>query len=876
MAIATRRFLGPTTKAMESILRQLMFGKLHFAFPCDGDAFSRLRRWFAGITSTKKIANRTLNLCTWAGIMVALCTFTASCQAAATPYAVLKPAVAGGRLTPDIIDGIPFLKNPILTVEKVGGIARLQRLDIKARYLYVFGGVNSVDKPHFNWGGTDDFTNQFIGDRAGDLNIKYRSGITDTVPLIFGYTLWWRAGYNASPEPFKSDPGKRAILNRALCVANGIHDGSDPYFLRIVLRDQPVAEISIRDNSRHIGHPVIDGITFGHVTDGKTLDSRRFLCADGGPMPDPLRSWLADHSVASLDPMPRSRQAAIRDLQRAIYTFPSDINFQTIRKTPVHLKRPFPGPQVTFTGPPTAAIMTNVFLENADGLLGRVSNRTGTVHESAFKAPNYEGWVGYAPDLGAYYNDSYTRTNIISLLSNMGFLSKARKAVDYYDHWMMFFPRSYPRLQMGGKPVPAHATVIANKPLFYFNTLRKAGWPTKFKTPDYGNPETDGQGLLMIGTWRYWEKAGRPKQWVDRHWKTIHAVGNWIPWCLDHPKLSFSKHGLLYSESEGGMEMESLYCNVPCYYGLLAYAQMAEAAGKPGAARYWRTYAERLLGAMDAYFPAHISPWGDVWNPKRLGGWGPPTAMAPIIDAAVLYGYNAVTHLPTGWAARTRHAYAMMLSSNHPRFCDPSAMGYGQGFMTESALLLDQMHDATEMVDSMANLCFAPRQGHPYRVPESAVVKSNGSMWARGGDLGNLFQMGEVINTCDILLGIDDWHLRALKLMPRLPIGWTGMSVHNWPVRVLSSGQSQMAKLSMDLARDKNCVNFNLKISVNKPVDNVAIRLGPFPPGAKKLIVMGNHGKIIATPFDSGDSQWAWVRIGAILKSCRIRAHVQH
>ncbi len=239
-----------------------------------------------------------------------------------------------------------------------------------------------------------------------------------------------------------------------------------------------------------------------------------------------------------------------------------------------------------------------------------------------------------------------------------------------------------------------------------------------------------------------------------------------------------------------------------------------------------------------------------------------------------------------GFVARRQrmHPYAILLASRPQPLGPPStrnyvrnrALGYGQGFMTESAILLNQMHDATEMVDWMAKICFAPRQPHPYRVPESIIMKSNGSMWARGSDLGNLFQMGEVINTCDIPLGIDEWHLRAFKLMPRLPIGWKGMSVHNWPVRVLSSGQSQMAKLSMNLIRDKNCADFNLKISVNKPVDNAAIRLAPFPPGAKKLIVMDNQGKIIATPFDSGDSQWDWVRIGAILKSCRIRAHVQH
>ena len=187
------------------------------------------------------------------------------------------------------------------------------------------------------------------------------------------------------------------------------------------------------------------------------------------------------------------------------------------------------------------------------------------------------GWVGYLPDLQPYYDDSYTRTHFIALLSNIGFLTKANKAIDYFDRWMMYFPNSYPALQIGGKPVPGHATVIANKPHVYFDELSKVGWPEKFKTRDYGNPETDGHGLLMLSRWRAWIKGGRTKAWLEQRWEAVNEAAEWIGWCLDNPQLSFSEHGLLYSESEGGMAMESLYCNVPCYFGLLAYAEMAEA-----------------------------------------------------------------------------------------------------------------------------------------------------------------------------------------------------------------------------------------------------------------------------------------------------------
>jgi hypothetical protein len=189
--------------------------------------------------------------------------------------------------------------------------------------------------------------------------------------------------------------------------------------------------------------------------------------------------------------------------------------------------------------------------------------------------------------------------------------------------------------------------------------------------------------------------------------------------------------------------------------------------------------------------------------------------------------------------------------------------------------LLDRMNDATHMAEWMARFCFAPRQPHPFRVPECVMMKSDGSMWARRGDLGNGFQMGEVLMTCHILLGIDDYDANTLKLMPRLPIGWTGVSVHKWPVRVSSSSRSEMAMLSMELTRDKGCNKCSFKISLDKPVDNVAIRVGPFPISTTQLTVRNNRENASATLFVSGDSKWAWLRAGAIRDSCVIQSQAK-
>ncbi len=794
---------------------------------------------------------------------------------AAVKYAVLKPDSASAQPAPVIVDGIPFLKDTHWTSLKEGGSASLRNLNIKAKHLYLFGCRNSVDRPPYA-GGADDFRNLFVGEKVGDLRIQYRSGTADDIPLLFGYMLWWHDEHNAPPEPFKSDPSKQAILDRALYVANGISNGSAPYYLRIGLRDEAVLGIELRDDASHRGQPVIDGITFADVFNAPRLDTAYFLAADGGPMPDGPSAWLADHTVASSDPMPR-RLNALRDLSRVVYTFPEDIDARAVRGVePVDPGHSFSGPDVKFTGSPEAAILTNVFLENSIGLLGRVDDDTGMVHESALKAENYKEWLGYLSDVQAYYNDSFTRTHIIALLSNMGFIAKADNAIDYFDRWMMYFPKAYPAIQMGGKPVPGHATVLANKPHSYFDDFSKHGWPTRFKTRDYGNPETDGHGLLMLSRFRAWAKSGRKKGWIESHWEAIHEAAEWIPWCLDNPQLSLSEHGLLYSESEAGMEMESLYCNVPCYFGLLAYAEMAEVAGKTDFAGRWRGQAARLLDAMNAYFPAMLEPWGDVWDREKVTGnekgWGPSAAMVPILEAMELYGYDPASSMPAGWAERTRRTYDLLSAERSPRYCEPATLGYGQGFMTQSALLLDRMDDATQMTAWMARLCFAPRQPHPYRVPECVMMKSDGSMWARRGDLGNGFQMGEVLLTCQILLGIDDYDANTLKLIPRLPIGWTGVRVHKWPVRVSSLSRSEMAMLSMEVTRDKGGKKCGFKISVNKPVDNVAIRVGPFPISSTQLTVRNNHENASATLFVSGDSKWAWLRAGAIRDSCVIQS----
>jgi hypothetical protein len=268
-----------------------------------------------------------------------------------------------------------------------------------------------------------------------------------------------------------------------------------------------------------------------------------------------------------------------------------------------------------------------------------------------------------------------------------------------------------------------------------------------------------------------------------------------------------------------------------------------------------------LLTAMNAYFPAKIDSWGDVWDTAKMGGWGPATAFAPIVLSVDLFGYDAMSRMPEGWAERTRNTYKMQLPQAKPQWCSPAGMGYNQCYYVETSLLLDEMSDATNFVDWMARFCFTPRMPHPYRAPEGAVIASDKSVWRRWGDLGNLYQMSEVVYAIQIILGIDDLDASYTKLMPRIPVGWTSAEISGWPIRTMSSGESILARLSVNIKRDPACKKFDMKIATDKLIDKFKVRIGPFPKDASALFVKANGSAQPAQLIQSGDSKWAWIEL---------------
>jgi hypothetical protein len=749
-------------------------------------------------------------------------------------------------------DGIPFTPASWTGDEGEGRTRSLAWPAVPVRRLFLRGATNSDVRPHPAWGGGDSFQNFFIGDEAGVLVLEYASGREDRVPLLFGHTVWWRNHFAISPAPFREEGDARDLLARALCVANGL-DGwkadAPPYFICIEPRDEPLAGIRIEDNPAKIGHIVFDGYAI-----------------DPDPSNPGLVAWLDTHTVRVDDPVPAERREALDELRGLLHTQTSDLTRETVAKTAQAANlRDWPGPRLVFHGPVEADILTHVYRDNSAEILTRIDD-DGMIRESAEGADNFRGFGGWTPGLGAFHGDAYTRNRTVPILAGAGLDDPAHRVLDFFNRWLMYFPESFPELQLDGKPVPGHMPVIANKPHVYFDTLRHHGWPTKYTVRDFGNPETDGHGFLMLSHWVAWVRAGQPESWVRERWEPIREAADFIGWAIDNPELSFSEHGLLYAESEGGMSKVTFYCNVPCWLGLLGHARMATVIGETEAAAHWQSRADAILDAMNAYFPGNVDPWGDVWDPAKTAHWANyhTGSLAPLYMGMEHWGYDVLPNLPEGWLERTRRSYDMSLERMQPAWCAPAGIGYGQCYHAQSALIMDRMEDARQTVEWMAKLSFAPRLPHPFRVPEGSIVASDGSVWRRWGDLGNLYQMNDVVRTIQVMTGADDLAADGPKLMPRVPADWEGFTLTGQPLRVTSGGTSAQAMLDIDLRRDNAAHTQSMTLKADRPVDRLRVRMGPFPKDARVTSATFEGNPVEAKTYASGDSQWCWIPLSDV------------
>ena len=230
--------------------------------------------------------------------------------------------------------------------------------------------------------------------------------------------------------------------------------------------------------------------------------------------------------------------------------------------------------------------------------------------------------------------------------------------------------------------------------------------------------------------------------------------------------------------------------------------------------------------------------------------------MGPLITIADHRGFSPQDNIPD-WQIRDLNAYHRLTASYRPFGFYGVAMGYGQGFVTQSALLLDRMHDASVMLNWLAKAIYYPGY-KPYITPEGCEVDESGNFWHRTGDLGNGVQEGETVKALRIVIGVDDNQPERTQLIPRIPDGWSEIHIKKYPLlTIVTNGKRVFRHVQYDLRRSRSQIT--MQFHSDGPVARMDIRLGPLAGPAARVEIDGQEKT--AKTVSSGDSFWVMLPV---------------
>ena len=723
--------------------------------------------------------------------------------------------------------------------------------DSRARayeYLYVVGGYHSVDNGCPAWGTADERNVRMIGDSMGEVVVTYTDGSKQSIPLIFGYTLWYHGPWQERSAPFKSVKPDRDLLKTlkdTLCF-KGAFEGNDSCVLRIRLDGKPVRSVELIDNAAKEGEPVIKGAMLAAGQTGSLSCGGLTFKSDD--------TFFASHTVDASDPLPQSVKDNIDVINRALMTYEDDFAAAPVFEFP----EDYQGGRTVFSGNQFANIATGSVYHNVKSILDRV-DEDGMLHTSYKGAPSwrYDGFGYWVENADSYYTSYYSRDGgrALMTLDEYGYAAASDVSARYAMGQTLYFPKH--KLTIGGQPIPGHYTVVVNQPMLYSTVLvPQAGWATRYTQSAFGreyqnlgNQETDGQGLMMMADYVTWKNLGSSPDWVKDNWEGISEAPKWIRWCFDNPELSFVKDGLLYAESEAGMQKYTMYCNVPCMLGLYGYADMAEAAGYAAEAADWRALADQMKSAIEQRF---LRPKTGTWSSASFGFFHDP-ALTMLAD---IYGYD-IQKWPEAfadWIRASRKSYAADVQSvSDYDWYGAGGIGYHHSMITQNALLTDHMADAAKLVENLCRISYAPRLPDPYIIPEGITYSRDEGAIRRQGDLGNLVQAAEAMKCFDIVVGISGVTDGRLSVTPRLPAGWS-VSVTDRDVQFSDARADMTVSYPAD-----GMQTAQLRLAQSADVKSVSFRFGPLPAGTQYAAVSVNGENVPCRFSLTGDSAWVYV-----------------
>lgn len=751
----------------------------------------------------------------------------------------------------------------------------------RASRVHFLGMIHNIDLGSASWyckHGDAGYAH-FAGDRAGQISLEFDGGVTEEVPLVFGYNIWFSKPWdlfwffapwgrpvnritNYDAQLFAGNDLARGVLQDSLKLRDGLRSplvaGTNARFVySLELEDRPLRRIRITGNENLHDFPLISAVTL------ETAESIAGLAT----LPEIAQEW--DRAPADTLSAVRSAkwQEAVRQLKETIYVSEA----QLPKLSEPEIPRDYFGPRYAFEGAQEAVYAATYLYRNgpecathvADS--GNACNSKTANRMTAWYTHNTGVWVGIDSIYGSIerWFDLYKTRNPgempgtgeawsrgIGELIRESMAFGYDKFIDSYIDWLdrsLFNDASPPHWIRA----PGSAELSPDYRVVAHGELRETG-----------NRENDGHGICMWGRYMTWHWKGRPREWAEARFKATEAAVRWIQYQLDTDAVyPGTRKDVLYTESECAHEGYDIYSTYNCLHGVRLSARMARATGRDRLAGEWEKLERRLRTGILKELVDHSAD-GPIWHTDPACDWQDNAhKLVPIHLAS-----DGDTFTPReDWQSEsaefraildiTINSYRALLKSRNYDFL--RAYGYGQGFMLQAALLLDEMHDATELVNLMVTRCYLPHMAR-WCAPEGILQHPSGKFWMpMNGYAGQDSHLADSVKALRLMLGVDDNRIGELHIVPRYPKEWTRLQVSGFPV--ITGSNRQHLTYSYERSAQEQAFHY----SFSDREASFHLRLGPIDPSWTSIAVEHSGRPAACRIVSSGDSVWVWTEVQA-------------
>lgn len=693
------------------------------------------------------------------------------------------------------------------------------------------------------WGQAERFHNHsvrcFLGDRLGRVYVIFEDNTIDVIPLIYGVNIWnyelidgvredepdllpYEGPFT---EPFASDEAAAQLRDASLLLTPNDAGKDARYIFSFVPRPKRIERIEIHpDGNRHAGVRVT-AIT--GVTEADAL----------GEDPAALRHYDAAYFIR------QGYRPALDGLARRLYQFrdmlPSDDK--------IHAPEGYAGPLMRCTGTPQAALYATTMHYNLHDIRVGKIDPDGSMHTSTKGSPTFGFYVGcgtFKNGKGQYYKHVWTRDVGRSLMEAIHG-GEQERVVPAADKVLAF-------LDDGGLGFDhPHWKRITN-----VCELVEKGEESSDIFEHVKGKENDGHATMMLFYHAMVTRGLLSRQWCSENWEQLTLAPEWILWEMENPEKSgFEK--VLASETEAALQLHGhfdIFSNTLAWLGLRAFAKMAGELGQSEQMTRWQQAADRLWSGIEETFTCEHPRLGKIFVDDVYDCWTwEYKRFAPLFLAPDFIGFDLARLAPELWALMQSTWLAQ--KEDYFSYAAGRQMGYGQGYLTQTAILLDQAEDMQGCLEQSAAFCYH-HTDHPYIVPEGVIMHPSGRFWFRNGDLSNSVQQAEIAKTARLLLGVDMMSdADRLHLVPRLPANWSEVGADRIAIDLPKLGTDGI-HTSAHLSYRRRDQGYELVWKSDMAVPLGTVRLGPFPLKAQ-IRLLGTERPFTLSP--QGDQGFVYI-----------------